>query len=183
MLWKNWLIKRLGSLVIVAGPRQARFFHGPTLQQNDWKTIHALNSDHLPILLTIQTDNKHTMHQNRTDGHISTNYRKARLGQIHTRHTRRLHRTTTTYRQETHTSRQDSHHRQTPTTTHSQQNSTQKLDKQKHATRSQFTGAKQRDLHPHKHKQDGHLEGTHRKIMGPQKKHKHLLEHHTRTSP
>ena len=30
MLWKNWLINRLGSLVIVAGPRQARFFHGPT---------------------------------------------------------------------------------------------------------------------------------------------------------
>ena len=29
MLWKNWLINRLGSLVIVAGPRQARFFHGP----------------------------------------------------------------------------------------------------------------------------------------------------------
>ena len=27
MLWKNWLINRLGSLVIVAGPRQARFFH------------------------------------------------------------------------------------------------------------------------------------------------------------
>ena len=31
MLWKNWLINRLGSLVIVAGPRQARFFHGPSL--------------------------------------------------------------------------------------------------------------------------------------------------------
>ena len=31
MLWKNWLINRLGSLVIVAGPRQARFFHGPVL--------------------------------------------------------------------------------------------------------------------------------------------------------
>ena len=31
MLWKNWLINRLGSLVIVAGPRQARFFHGPLL--------------------------------------------------------------------------------------------------------------------------------------------------------
>ena len=29
MWWKNWLINRLGSLVIVAGPRQARFFHGP----------------------------------------------------------------------------------------------------------------------------------------------------------
>ena len=30
-----------------------------------WKTIHALNSDHLPILLTIQTDNKHTIQHNR----------------------------------------------------------------------------------------------------------------------
>ena len=29
MLWKNWLMNRLGSLVIVAGPRHARFFHGP----------------------------------------------------------------------------------------------------------------------------------------------------------
>ena len=39
-----------------------------------WKTIHALNSDHLLILLTIQTDNKHTIHQNRWS---YTNYRKA----------------------------------------------------------------------------------------------------------
>ena len=54
-----------------------------------WKTIHALNSDHLPILLTIQTDNKHTIQQNRRS---YTNYR---LGQIHRR---RLHRTTTTDR-------------------------------------------------------------------------------------
>ena len=69
-----------------------------------------------------------------------------------------------------------------PTTTHSQQNSTQKLDQQKHATRSQYTGAKQRDLHPHKHKQDRNLEGTHKKNMGSQKKHKHLLVHYTRTS-
>ena len=38
------------------------------------KTIHALNSDHLPILLTIQTDNKHTLQQNRRS---YTNYRKA----------------------------------------------------------------------------------------------------------
>ena len=73
--------------------------------------------------------------------------------------------------------------RQTPTTTHMQQNCTQKLDKQKHATRSQYTGVKQRYLHPHKHKQDRNLEGTHRKTMGPQKKHKHLLEHNTRSSP
>ena len=39
-----------------------------------WKTIHALNSDHLPILLTIQTDNKNTIQQNRRS---YTNYRKA----------------------------------------------------------------------------------------------------------
>ena len=39
-----------------------------------WKTIHALNSDHLPILLTIQTDNKHTIQQNTRS---YTNYRKA----------------------------------------------------------------------------------------------------------
>ena len=39
-----------------------------------WKTIHALNSDHLPILLTIQTDNKITIQQNRRS---YTNYRKA----------------------------------------------------------------------------------------------------------
>ena len=30
MWWKNWLINRLGSLVIIGGPRQAGFFHGPT---------------------------------------------------------------------------------------------------------------------------------------------------------
>ena len=30
-----------------------------------WKTIHTLNSDHLPILLTIQTDNGDTIQQNR----------------------------------------------------------------------------------------------------------------------
>ena len=36
--------------------------------------MHALNSDHLPILLTIQTDNKHTIQQNRRS---YTNYRKA----------------------------------------------------------------------------------------------------------
>ena len=37
MLWKNWLLNRLSSLVIVAGPRQARFFHGPnvSIQQVD----------------------------------------------------------------------------------------------------------------------------------------------------
>ena len=39
-----------------------------------WKTIHALNSDHLPILLTIQTDNKHTIQLNIRS---YTNYRKA----------------------------------------------------------------------------------------------------------
>ena len=39
-----------------------------------WNTIHALNSDHLPILLTIQTDNKHTIQQNKRS---YTNYRKA----------------------------------------------------------------------------------------------------------
>ena len=39
-----------------------------------WKTIHALNSDHLPILLTIQTNNKHTIQQNRRS---YTNYRNA----------------------------------------------------------------------------------------------------------
>ena len=56
-------------------------------------------------------------------------------------------------------------HRQTPTTTYTQpqQDSTQKLDKQKHVTRSQYTGVKQRDLHPHKHKSDRYLEGTHKK--------------------
>ena len=43
-------------------------------------------------------------------------------------------------------------------TTHTQQNSTQKLDKQIHDTRSQYTGVKQRDIHPHKHKQDRNLE-------------------------
>ena len=37
-------------------------------------TILTLNSDHLPILLTIQTDNKHTIQQNRQS---YTNYRKA----------------------------------------------------------------------------------------------------------
>ena len=36
--------------------------------------IHALNPNHLPILLTIQTDNKHTIQQNRRS---YTNYRKA----------------------------------------------------------------------------------------------------------
>ena len=161
-----------------------------------WKTIHALNSDHLPILLTIQTDNKHTIQQNRPS---YTNYRKADWDKfkqdtedafialqpptdIHDAK-KDIHRHTLPSRQETHTSRQDSQHRKTPTTNHSQQNSTQKLDKQKHATRSQYTGAKQRDIHPHKHKQDRHLERTHRKTMGPQKKHKHLLEHYTRTSP
>ena len=71
----------------------------------------------------------------------------------------------------------------TPTTPHSQQNSIRKLDKQKHATRSQYTGVNQRYLHPHKHKQDRYIEGTNRKTMGSQKKHKHLLEHYTRTSP
>ena len=39
-----------------------------------WKTIHALNSDYLPILLTMQTDNKHIIQQNRRP---YTNYRKA----------------------------------------------------------------------------------------------------------
>ena len=39
-----------------------------------WKTIHTLNSDHLPKLLTIQTDNKHIIQQNRRS---YTNYRKA----------------------------------------------------------------------------------------------------------
>ena len=47
---------------------------GRRITTTTWKTIHALNSDHLPILLTIQTDNKHTIQQNRRS---YTNYRKA----------------------------------------------------------------------------------------------------------
>ena len=42
--------------------------------RTSWTTIHALNSDHLPILITIQTDNKHTIQHNRRS---YTNYRKA----------------------------------------------------------------------------------------------------------
>ena len=33
MWWKNWLVNRLGSLVIVAWPWQARFFHGPLTRE------------------------------------------------------------------------------------------------------------------------------------------------------
>ena len=39
-----------------------------------WRTVRALNSDHLPIQLTIQTDSRHTIQQNRRS---YTNYRKA----------------------------------------------------------------------------------------------------------
>ena len=56
------------------------------------------------------------------------------------------------------------------------------LTSKKQATRSQYTGVKQRDIHSHKHKQDRYLEGIHRKTMRSQTKHKHLLEHNTRSS-
>ena len=52
MWWKNWLINRLGSLVIVAGPRQARFFHGPNSEQK-W----ALSHTNGIILFWSQLDN------------------------------------------------------------------------------------------------------------------------------
>ena len=39
-----------------------------------WHTIHALNSDHLPIITTINTRTKYKLQQNR---HTLTNYRKA----------------------------------------------------------------------------------------------------------
>ena len=42
-------------------------------------------------------------------------------------------------RKETHSSRQDSQHRQTPTTRHSQQNKTEKPDQQKHASTPKHT--------------------------------------------
>ena len=35
MWWKNWLITRLGCLIIVAGPRQAQFSHGPLESDSD----------------------------------------------------------------------------------------------------------------------------------------------------
>ena len=38
-----------------------------------WHTIHALNSDHLPIITTINTRTKYKLQQNR---HTFTNYRK-----------------------------------------------------------------------------------------------------------
>ena len=155
-----------------------------------WKTIHALNSDHLPILLTIQTDNKHTIqtdnkHTIQPNRRSYTNYRKADWDKF-TQDTEDaftaiqpptdIHDANKTFTNilyqagKTHTSRKDTQHRHTPTTPHTQQNSTQKLDKQKHATRSQYTGVKQRDIHPHKHSQDRYLEGTHRKTMGSQTK-------------
>ena len=57
MLWKNWLINRLGSLVIVAGPRQARFFHGPSMPTDNNELIcrHAatnngINNDSMIVI-------------------------------------------------------------------------------------------------------------------------------------
>ena len=50
MLWKNWLINRMGSLVIVAGPRQARFFHGPlNIVNNVFKTLFLHNAKLIQI--------------------------------------------------------------------------------------------------------------------------------------
>ena len=46
-----------------------------------WHTIHALNSDHLPIITTINTRTKYKLQQNR---HIFTNYRKANWTQFTT---------------------------------------------------------------------------------------------------
>ena len=42
--------------------------------QTTWKTIYALNSDHLPILITINTKSKYKLQQNRKS---YTNYNKA----------------------------------------------------------------------------------------------------------
>ena len=161
-----------------------------------WKTIHALNSDHLPILLTIQTDNKHTIQHNRRS---YTNYRKADWDK---------------FIQDT----EDAFTAIQPPTDIHDANKTftnilyqagkkhiplgriRNTDKllphpipnkisHSHLTSqntpqdpNHYTGVKQRDLHPHKHKQDRYLEGTHRKTMGSQTKHKHLLEHNTRSS-
>ena len=47
-----------------------------------WRTIHALNSDYLLIITTINTRTKYKLQQNR---HTFTNYRKA-LDTIHYRH-------------------------------------------------------------------------------------------------
>ena len=49
MLWKNWLINRLGSLVIVAGPRQARFFHGQRCWRCDGTTQEAVLAEDLIV--------------------------------------------------------------------------------------------------------------------------------------
>ena len=46
-----------------------------------WHTIHALNSDHLPIITTINTRTKYKLQQNR---HTFTNYRKANWTQFTT---------------------------------------------------------------------------------------------------
>ena len=61
MLWKNWLINRLGSLVIVAGPRQARFFHGPCGVQGVYNSTGKLHrneftfsSSHTEMLFTFR---------------------------------------------------------------------------------------------------------------------------------
>ena len=45
-MWKNWLINRVGSLVIVAGPRQARFFHDNTSITYNNKIQHGTNTRH-----------------------------------------------------------------------------------------------------------------------------------------
>ena len=47
-----------------------------------WHTIHTLNSDHLPIITTINTRTKYKLQQSR---HTFTNYRKANWTQS-TRH-------------------------------------------------------------------------------------------------
>ena len=47
--------------------------HNTTAGRTTWHTIHALNSDHLPIITTI-TRTKYKLQQNR---HTFTNYRKA----------------------------------------------------------------------------------------------------------
>ena len=160
-----------------------------------WKTIHALNSDHLPILLTIQTDNKHTIQQNRRS---YTNYRKTDwdkftqdiedaftalqpptdihdanktftniLYQTGKKHITvgRIHNTDKLLPQ---LIRNKIAHRNLTSKNTPQDPSIPELNKEISTLRST--------------NKDRNLGGTHRKTMGPQKKHKHLLEHYSRSN-
>ena len=132
-----------------------------------WHTIHALNSDHLPIITTINTRTKYKLQRNRHRGCFLWHSTTTR----HTHCKHHLHKHNYPHRQTQHLKTQDTLHMQTTPRTHKTQNRTQKLHQSTKRKWSLDLRVKLCNHIPHTNTQIWHMEGTPRHTLGSQKQH------------